>query len=195
MSTPKTLLELAGAPLDPATVESAAIVMIDMQNEYLDGPIALPGAETAVGHAAKLLDAAREAGAPILHIAHKGRPGSLFDREAPRGAFIDAVTPKQGEGVIEKGLPNAFADTDLDAALREVGRTQLILAGFMTHMCVSSTARAALDLGYRVTVEAEACATRPLPDGTGGTIDADDLHRAALIALSDRFAVIARGRY
>lgn len=61
----------------------------------------------------------------------------------------------------------------------------------MTHMCVSSTVRAALDLGYRSTVIASACATRDLPDGLGGVVDAATLHRAALAALGDRFAVIA----
>lgn len=60
----------------------------------------------------------------------------------------------------------------------------------MTHMCVSSTARAALDLGYRVTVAGDAAATRDLPDPSGGVISADALHRAALAELGDRFAVV-----
>jgi len=63
----------------------------------------------------------------------------------------------------------------------------------MTHMCVSSTARAALDLGYATTVVATACATRDLPNGSGGHIAATVIHDVALVELSDRFAVIARG--
>ena len=59
-------------------------------------------------------------------------------------------------------------------------------------MCVSSTARAALDLGFRVTIDANSCATRALPDGRGGTIGAATVHDVALVELSDRFAVIAR---
>ena len=66
--------------------------------------------------------------------------------------------------------------------LKKLGRTQLVIAGFMTHMCVSSTARAALDLGYKATVAADAAATRDLPDPMGGVISADALHRAALAA-------------
>jgi len=65
-----------------------------------------------------------------------------------------------------------------------------VLAGFMTHMCVSSTARAALDLGYQTTVVADACATRDLPRPGGGTIAAADLHAAELAALADRFAIV-----
>jgi nicotinamidase-related amidase len=97
-----------------------------------------------------------------------------------------------GEAVLHKPLPNAFAQTDLDAALKKLGRPQLVFAGFMTHMCVSSTARAALDLGYKASVAADAAATRDLPDPMGGTIAADALHRAALAALADRFAIVAK---
>ena len=60
----------------------------------------------------------------------------------------------------------------------------------MTHMCVSSTVRAALDLGYRCSVVAGACATRDLPDGAGGVIAANQLQRAELAALADRFATV-----
>jgi nicotinamidase-related amidase len=63
----------------------------------------------------------------------------------------------------------------------------------MTHMCVSSTARAALDLGYGCTVVGNACATRDLPDGHGGVVSAAELHRVELAALRDRFAVVVDG--
>lgn len=193
MSTPKTLLELAGADLTPSALDKAALVLIDIQNEYLEGPIAVSGAGPAIDKAAVLLAAARKAGTPVIHVAHKGRAGSLFDRDAARGQIVDALTPADGEDVVEKGLPNSFAGTGLDALVRATGRKELILAGFMTHMCVSSTARAALDLGYRVTVDADASGTRDLPDGEGGAIKAADLHRTALAELADRFAIIARG--
>lgn len=192
MTEPKTLLQLSGADLSPARLRDATLVLIDLQNEYLEGPLALPGAEPAVAEAARLLGAARDAGARVIHVAHKGRAGSLFDRDAPRGQIVAPLAPAPGEMVIEKGLPNAFAGTTLAAALADADRKDLVIAGFMTHMCVSSTARAALDAGYRVTVVDAACATRPLPDGQGGVVDADTLHRVSLVALSDRFAVIAR---
>jgi nicotinamidase-related amidase len=63
----------------------------------------------------------------------------------------------------------------------------------MTHMCVSATARAALDLGYQSTVLSDATATRDLPDPAGnGVVAAADLHRAELAALSDRFSIVCR---
>ena len=154
--------------------------------------LALPDARAAITHAQSLLSRARDAGSSIFHVAHKGRAGSLFDRDAERGRIVDELTPLAGEAVIEKALPNAFAGTGLANLITETGRKDVIVVGFMTHMCVSSTARAALDLGFRVTIDAEACATRDLPDGRGGRIDAATLNEVALVELSDRFAVIAR---
>ena len=192
-AAPKTLLELSGADLRPPRLREAALVLIDLQNEYLAGPIALPDAVGAIANAGKLLARARDSGTPIIHIAHKGRPGGLFDRTAERGAIVSALTPLPDEPVVEKGLPNAFAGTDLQARLAAIGRKDIILAGLMTHMCVSSTARAGLDLGFRITIDADSCATRDLPDGRGGTIAAATIHDVALAELSDRFAIIARG--
>jgi nicotinamidase-related amidase len=192
MSDTKTLLQLAGVDPAPGKLREACVVLIDIQNEYLNGPIAVESAGPAVASAARLLASARSAGSPIFHIAHKGRAGGLFDRAAERGQLIEAVAPTAGETVVEKTLPNAFAGTDLHALLTATGRKELILAGFMTHMCVSSTARAALDLGYRTTVVAAASATRDLPDGLGGVVPAATIHKVALVELSDRFAVIVQ---
>jgi nicotinamidase-related amidase len=143
VTTAKTLLELVGADLSLPRLAEASLVLIDIQNEYLSGPLALPGADAAISNAARLLARARNAGAKIFHVAHRGRPGSLFDRSAMRGAIVPAVAPLADELVIEKELPNAFAGTDLKARLDASGHRNIVLAGFMTHMCISSTARAA----------------------------------------------------
>lgn len=193
MTAPKTLLELSGADLNPPKLGQSCLVLIDIQNEYRAGPLALPDAEPAIAVAAKLLARARQSGSAIIHIAHRGRPGGLFDRTADRGAIVAELAPLADELVIEKELPNAFAGTDLQAQLDASGRKNIVLAGFMTHMCVSSTARAALDLGFRTTIDADSCATRDLPDGRGGALSARTIHEVALAELSDRFAIIARG--
>ncbi|MCK1744892.1 cysteine hydrolase [Bradyrhizobium sp. 139] len=192
MTAPKTLLELSGADLNPPKLTEACLVLIDIQNEYLAGPLALPDAEPAIAVAARLLARARRCGAAIFHIAHKGRAGGLFDREAERGAIVASLMPLANELVIEKALPNSFAGTDLQTRIAATGHTNIVLAGFMTHMCVSSTARAALDLGLRTTIAADACATRDLPDGHGGALSARTIHEVALAELSDRFAIIAQ---
>lgn len=192
MSEPKTLLELSGADLQPASLAGCGLIIVDMQNEYLEGPIAVSGAGAAIGSAQALLTKARNAGSFIVHIAHKGRAGGLFDRNAERGQIVEELAPLPDEVIVEKELPNAFAGTDLQELLHNSGCKEIIIIGFMTHMCVSSTARAAIEFGFRVTVDAQCCATRDLPDGCGGKIDADTVHQVALVELSDRFAIIAR---
>jgi nicotinamidase-related amidase len=94
--------------------------------------------------------------------------------------------------VVGKTFPNAFADTELRSTLARLGDPALVVCGFMTHMCVSSTARAALDLGLDTTVVSDACATRALPSSvTGVTIGPELVHEIALTELADRFSVIA----
>lgn len=191
MSDPKTLLQMAGADGPPAALSDSALVLIDCQEEYRSGFLPLTGVQDAVGEAAGLLTRARAAGVPVVHVKHVGKPGGAFDPGGPGGAIMTELAPQEGERVVEKGLPNSFAGTDLKEALDATGRQSLILVGFMTHMCVSSTARAALDLGYRTVVVDGACATRDLPKPQGGVLAAPDLHDAALTALSDRFSTIA----
>ncbi len=191
MTLPKTLLEMVDANMTPPDWSDAALVLIDCQYEYIDGKLPLPGVQPALAEAAKLVAMARAAGAPVIHVVHHGAPGGgVFDPTAHGGDEAEEVAVAGDEITVTKALPNSFAGTTLDDVLKATGRKALVLAGFQTHMCISSTARAGLDLGYSSTIVDAACATRDLPDGKGGVISADDLHRASLIALSDRFALI-----
>jgi nicotinamidase-related amidase len=188
---PKTLLQMAGAPLDPSPLSASTLIVIDAQNEYRTGALPLTGVDAAVKEIGALLKRARAVGTPVIHVQHKGRPGGAFDLEDERSGIMREVAPECGEPVVQKPLPNAFAQTDLGDRLEAAGRKQLIVTGFMTHMCVSSTARAALDHGYRVTIPASTVATRdlPAPDGNG-VMKASEISRYALAELSDRFAII-----
>src|SRR4029077_10483578 len=101
MTAPKTLLELAGADHSLPRLREACLVLIDLQYEYLAGPIALPDAKRAIANTARLLARARAAGASVFHLAHQGRPGGLFDRAAERGPIVTELAPRAGEPVIE----------------------------------------------------------------------------------------------
>lgn len=192
MSRPMTLLQMAGAPAEPPAWSESVLIVIDHQGEYQTGRLPLPGVEAAAAEIGRLLAAARHAGAPVIHVAHKGAAGGLFDREGPGGAFLAGIGPAQGETVVEKRLPNSFAGTTLEEELVKTGRKALVVAGFMTHMCVAATVRDALDRGYRSTVVAGATATRDLPEAAGGegVVPAAALQQATLAALADRFAIV-----
>ncbi len=188
---PATLLQIAGVNTRPASLSDSVVVIIDAQREYTDGRLPLAGIDNAVRETAALLERARQNGTPVVHVIHRSKPGSaLFDPNGPFVEIVPELAPQTGETVIAKSLPNAFAGTGLEQRLAQSGRKNLIVAGFMTHMCVSATVRAALDLGYRTTVVEGATATRDLPDGTGGTVPAAMVQRAEIAALRDRFAAI-----
>jgi len=187
----QTLRQMAGADPNPHKLENSAVLMIDTQLEYVSGRMVCDGVEAALDQGGRLLAKARAAGRPVIHIQHKGASGGLFDPGTDNFLIAPQVSPESDEPVINKALPNAFAGTDLETVFRGLGCDSLIIAGFMTHMCVSSTARAALDLGIPCTVVADACATRDLPDANGDVVRGRDLHRFELVALSDRFCPIA----
>jgi nicotinamidase-related amidase len=130
--------------------------------------------------------AARVKGSRIFHILQKGSAGGLFDRAGWGGAPIEQLAPLPGETVIEKKWPSSFVETGLAERLGGAG-TSVIFMGFMTHMCVSTTVRDALDYSYAATVVADACASRDLP-GPNGVVPARVVHDANLAALGDRFA-------
>ncbi|MEW5686686.1 MAG: cysteine hydrolase family protein [Pseudomonadota bacterium] len=188
---PPTLRELGGAVhprLDPA---KAALIIIDAQMEYAHGPLAVEKLEPAVDEIVRLRAWAQAVGAPVIHIQQVGRPGGpIFAADGPGVRFLPDLAPAAGEIVVKKTRPNSFARTELDAVLQRLGRRQVILTGFMTHMCVDSTARAAFDLDYDAFVVASATADRPLPRPEGGLLSAADVRRATLTALGDRFVTV-----
>jgi len=118
------------------------------------------------------------------------RPAS--SRAMPAIAFRLTIVERWicGEPLVSKSVNAAFIGTDLDLRLRRLGVRHVVLFGISTDMCVSTTARVAANLGYRVTVVGDACACFELPDGNGGTIDADAIHRAHLATLRAEFAEV-----
>lgn len=189
MSDLPTLRSLAGLPLAPAGLSDSALVLIDCQNTYTRGVMELDGVRAALDEAAALLDRARTAGIPVIHIQHDDG-GGLYDISGESGAIVEQVAPRGDEPVVVKNYPNSFVQTDLDERLKAANVSNLVLAGFMTHMCVNSTARGAFNLGYAPTVVAAATATRALPVVGGETVPAAALQSASLAALSDLFAVV-----
>lgn len=191
MSVPRTLMSMYGLPLAPSALSKAVVVPIDVQNDYR-GALRLKGVDEAAGVIARLLERARAAGTPVIHVVQRGSAGGRFDLDAESGAIMPEASPIDGEPVVIKRFPSSFVGTDLLERVAATGRRELILAGFMTHMCLSTTARDALDHALRTTIVADAVASRDLPDPLGGDpIPGETVSRVALAELADRFAIVA----
>ncbi len=187
----KTLRDVSGLGTQPPALRDAALVMIDCQDTYREGVMQLSGVEPALQQAQLLLGRARAAGVPVFHIRHDAGAGSPYDLTDRLGQISAEVAPVEGEAMVTKRFPNAFVQTELEQLLRAAGVTDVILAGFMTHMCVNSTARGAFNLGFRPTVVASATATRDLPGvADGDIVPAMALQAASLAGLRDLFAVV-----
>lgn len=189
MST--TLRDLLGLGHTPSRLADAALILIDCQNTYREGIMQLEGVEEALVQARRLLDRARTLSVPVIHIQHDAGEGSPYDIRARIGQIADIVAPAAGETVITKHYPNSFCATALDEVLEAQNVKNIVLAGFMTHMCINSTAHGGFNLGYAPTVVASATATRALPGADGKLIPAPQVHAAALAATRDLYAAIA----
>ena len=162
----------------------SAVIVVDMQNAFAakGGMFDLAGADIsgaapAVAATARLLEAARAAGVPVVYLQMTYRPdladaggpdspnyhkelGMILMRARPELAgrllvegtwdwqIVDALTPKDGDVVIRKSRYSGFAGTSLDNLLRGAGIRHLLFTGIATNICVESTARDAYFAEY-----------------------------------------------
>jgi nicotinamidase-related amidase len=178
------------------TAASTALIVIDAQQEYFAplGKVVLPDGPAAVRRIARALAWARAEGVPIVHVVHESRrPGATtFVAGSPAVAIHPEAQPAAGEPVLTKHLPGSFTGTELEHILRGRGVERLLVSGFMTQMCVDTTARQAAHLGFAVTVLADACAAKSVTGPDGATIAADQVHRTHLGSLQGFLADIKR---
>ncbi|MGW5367653.1 isochorismatase family protein [Streptomyces sp. NPDC004009] len=182
-----TLRELNGFDETPATLAGSTLVLVDFQNTYTQGVMELDGWEASLDAAAQLLARAREAGTKVVHVINDGGEGTPYDIRAEIGQIHPKVAPVDGEPVVVKQVPNAFVGTDLADHL--TAGQDVVVAGWMTHMCVAFTAQGAFLAGHRPTVVAEASATRSLPVA-GTEVPAEQVHQGALATVADLYGVV-----
>ena len=170
-----------------------ALLVIDIQNDYFPGGRwELAGMDKAAANAARLIESARAAGEPVVHVRHEFQSADApFFAPGSDGARIHpAVAPADGETVVLKHYPNAFRETGLKDILDRDGITDLVICGAMSHMCVDAATRAAKDLGYACTVVHDACASRDL-EFDGVRVPAAQAHAAFMGALGFAYATLA----
>jgi ureidoacrylate peracid hydrolase len=160
-----------------------AIVMIEFQNEFskeggklYDLVKSELARQNTLAHAVKLQREARAKGCLIVMVpfvfdeeyARIWRPEGIVGNAAAAGAFrpgawgteiIDELKPVAGDVVVHgKATLCGFNGTNLEMVLRGAGVRNCVVCGFLTNVCVESTARTAYDKGYRVIIATDACA-------------------------------------
>lgn len=169
---------------------TAALVVVDLQNDYLtDGSWPLDQVDDAIDTTRDLLDWARGNDTPIIHIRHEATSDQapFFRPGTPGAGSVPRVAAQGEEPTVHKHRPNAFHETDLLDRLKNLGTQQVILAGAMSQMCIDATARAARDFGFDVTVAHDACAAKEAAFN-GVTVPAPQVHAAFMAALGLAYA-------
>lgn len=170
---------------------NATLLLVDVQQGFLDpcwGPRNNPEAEANI---ARLLAAWRQTGRPIRHIHHASRSATgSFHKGTPGHAPRPEALPAPGEPVHLKQVNSGFIGTSLEQDLRTGDVESLVIVGLTTNHCVSTTARMAGNLGFTTFVVEDATATFDRTSLDGRTRAAADVHAAALSDLSGEFASI-----
>jgi nicotinamidase-related amidase len=149
----------------PLVLDHAAVLVVDMLQDFVYGALACDRGKAIVPATARLLDAAREAGIPVIfcndcHLPKIDRELALWGDHALVGTPGAEVIPELNlcdkDYVVPKRRYSGFFQTDLDILLKELGVDTVIMTGLHAHMCVRHTSADAYMLGYEVVVAKEA---------------------------------------
>jgi nicotinamidase-related amidase len=166
-----------------------ALLIIDMQKGMLSPTLPPRNNPEAEANTARLLDAWRERGKPVVLVRHISRSAaSVFAPGQPGAEFQERFAPLALEHVVEKNVPDAFVNTGLERWLHVRGIRDVVIAGVSTNNSVEATARTAGNLGFSTVVVADACFTFDKTDFGGTPRSADDVHLMALANLHGEYA-------
>jgi len=187
--TVQSFRQIVGAAPSTASPSNSTLIIIDAQNEYADGKLAVTNASASRKAIASLLQKYRSANGQVVHITHSVPEGApVFTPNSDLAKEFEELAPKEGEKVIEKNFPSSFADTSLHEDLQKgrVGK-KVVLVGYMAHVCVSTTARDAARLGYDVLVAEDCVGDRDIPGASGV-----DVTKMVMHELADAFATVVQ---
>ncbi len=149
-----------------------ALLLVDLQDDYLNTPGLQPAADAVIARAAALLAGCRQRRIPVFHIwttvdhetdrrlPHWKKSGRWLCVAGTAGHQTPAaLQPLEGETIIHKSGFNAFANPELDAALRRLKCDTLLLAGVHLHTCVRAVATESLERGLKVFIGDDAVAS------------------------------------
>lgn len=175
---------------------STALIVVDVQNEFsADGKRPVPNHGAALDAIHVHVARARREGWPIAWVRHHNKPheSRAFVPGSWGAAFSSGLGPETGfgpEGLFEKDVFGAFTTTGLEEWLRARSVTVVVIVGFYTHMCLSTTTREALVRGFDVFLDPDATGARDLDDAVLGHQTADEVRRSALLHLTNMGAVL-----
>ena len=172
-----------------------ALVVVDVQQEYFDGPLEIqhpPHAESLPNIAAAI-DAATAADLPVVVVQHtSGAQAPVFDPEGPGFALHPEVERRRSDSwsSITKQHGSVFAGTDLLAWLTERSIDTVTFVGYMTNNCIIASAAEASDRGVAAEVLSDATGAISIANDAGYA-DARTVHTTLMALLHSNFAAVS----
>jgi nicotinamidase-related amidase len=175
-----------------------ALIVVDAQNEFsADGLRAVPNHAEALNRIRVRVQQARQESRPIAWVRHYNKPNE--SRAFVPGTWGSELSPGLGpeldfgpEKLFEKDVYGAFTGTGLEEWLHFVGASGVLIVGFYTHMCLSTSAREALIRGFDVEIDPDATGARDLENEALGRQTADEVRRSSLLHLTNMGVTIVR---
>src|SRR5262249_20045020 len=169
---------------------SAALLLVDLQHDFLSAPSLEPAADAVIAQAARLLEGCRALSVPVVHVwttvserddrrmAHWKRTGKWICVEGTAGhAVPEPLRPRDGEAIVHKTVFSPFCAGELEHAPRSVGADVVVVAGVHLHACVRAAVLDAYQRGFEPVVAEDAVASD------------DPLHAAVTLAYLEQRAI------
>ncbi|KAL8629640.1 hypothetical protein Q9189_004658 [Teloschistes chrysophthalmus] len=164
----RTLLSLPASHPSPA---DTALIIIDAQNEYAHGKLAIFEVEKSRRVIGEVVGKWRGGKGEVVHICHETPAGApVFTPGTELAGDFEEIRAVEGEEVIWKPKPCAFSDTTLDAYLKDRKINKILLVGYMAHVCISATSRIGAEMGYEVSVVSDGIGDRDIPGAKAGVL-------------------------
>ncbi len=175
-----------------STAPRRALIVIDVQNDYIGGklPIEYPPTAQSLPNIGRAIDAARSAQVPVVVVqnilpAHM----PMMARGTPGADLHPSIASRPADHVVLKDMPSAFAGTGLEDWLRTHAIDTVAIVGYMTHNCDLSTALHAMHAGFQVEFLSDATGSLPY-ENRAGKASAEEIHRVVTVVLQARFAAV-----
>lgn len=169
-----------------------ALIVIDVQNEYVTGNLRIeyPEVNQSLANIAKAMDAAHAVGIPVVVVQHLAPATSpLFARGSEFAKVHPLVAERPYDHFVEKSVASALTGTDLGQWLREREIDTLSVVGYMTQNCDDATVRQAHHEGWKVELLHDAAGSLPYTNNLG-TATAEEIHRVFTIVMHTGFAAV-----
>jgi len=173
-----------------------ALIVIDVQNEFTEkGKRPVVDISDALEAIKMRVEQAREKDRPIAWIRHFNKPNEsvAFVPGSWGAEFIPGFGPTQGsdkEIEMHKNVYGAFTGTEIGNWLKKVGANEILIVGFYSHGCVSTTSREAIMAGLTVFIDPAATGSCDMEHEILGRLTAAEVKRSSLLHLANMGAVI-----